>query len=338
MTQIPFWTVTCSKWITVENLLLLSGCGKMVKGGKNRDPARNLAWLTFTPFLLYKFGSITQKTGGQPCRFFSLYTPIKDQLLIPDSSLIQLAQLSHYGFIICLLIAAALSLFPERKGSLIFLIAAVCLCLPFFGIRAWLKQFFPFTDKTESFVTLALMISVCAGWYYRKLTRQEFSILILMSALWSTTALVFKTEIRFPTPYLRTIWYPLHVPLSFASYALWFIAGIGSLPRRRPTPARLSDLDAAAFRSTLCRNGFIFFTLSMIFGGIWGYLAWGAYFLWDPKVVWSVIVWFFYGNLLHLDKLPRFKKWKDPLFILGILIILITFVGTGFFTRSIHRF
>ncbi len=257
---------------------------------------------------------------------------------MPDSNLILFAQISHYGFILFLLIAALQSILNRRKGSLIFLVVAVAFCLPFFGIRAWLKQFFPFTDKTESFMTLAFMLAVFAGWYHKKLARHPFSVLLLLSVIWGATALVFKNEIRFPTPYLRTIWYPLHVPLSFASYALWFIVGIRSLVRRLKLTNSLPALDETAFDTALCRNGFIFFTLSMIFGGIWGYLAWGAYFLWDPKIVWSVIVWFFYGNLLHLDKLPRFKKWKDPLFILGVLIILITFIGTGFFTRSIHKF
>ncbi|MBT6612349.1 MAG: cytochrome c biogenesis protein CcsA [Deltaproteobacteria bacterium] len=257
---------------------------------------------------------------------------------MPESNLIRLAQLSHVGFIISLALAILLSIFHQRKGSPVFLMAALGLCLPFFGIRAWLKQFFPFTDKTESFVTLAFMIAFFVLWYHKKLSRREFSVLLLLSAIWGAAAFIFKNEIRFPTPYLRTIWYPLHVPLSFASYALWFMVGIRSLLRRLKPRNPPLELKSAAFDAALCRNGFIFFTLSMIFGGIWGYLAWGAYFLWDPKVVWSVIVWFFYGNLLHLDKLPRFKNWRDPLFILGIVIILIPFVGTGFFTRSIHKF
>lgn len=255
-----------------------------------------------------------------------------------ESNLIRLTLLSHYGAIFCLCGAAIFAFVSKKKGALVFLVAALVLFLPFFGIRAWLKQFFPFTDKTESFVTLALMISVFAGLYHKRLSRHEFSVLLSLSTLWAAIALVFKSEIHFPTPYLRTIWYPLHVPLSFASYALWFMAGIRSLlnlSKRKNQPLESND---ATFNSELCRNGFVFFTFSMIFGGIWGYLAWGAYFLWDPKVVWSVIIWFFYGNLLHIDRLPTFKKWRDPLFILGILIILITFVGTGFFTRSIHKF
>ncbi|NQU62734.1 MAG: cytochrome c biogenesis protein CcsA, partial [SAR324 cluster bacterium] len=234
-----------------------------------------------------------------------------------ESTLIQLSQLSHISSIILLCIAAFSAAISKKKGALIFLIAALTILLPFFGIRAWLKAFFPFTDKTESFVTLAFMIAVFTGCYHKKLSRPEFSILLLLSALWAAIALVFKNEIHFPTPYLRTIWYPLHVPLSFAAYALWFTAGIRSLMnllQRKNRPLEYSD---AGFSSELSRHGFIFFTFSMLFGGIWGYLAWGAYFLWDPKVVWSVIIWFFYGNLLHIDKLPGVKKWRAPLFILG---------------------
>jgi ABC-type transport system involved in cytochrome c biogenesis permease subunit len=84
--------------------------------------------------------------------------------------------------------------------------------------------------------------------------------------------------------------------------------------------------------------GLIAISISMIFGGLWGFVAWGSYFLWDPKLLWSVIIWFFYATCIHLDYWPEARKFKTPLALVGFVILLTTYVGTSFFARSSHSF
>ncbi|HEC15412.1 MAG TPA: hypothetical protein ENI99_02405 [Sedimenticola sp.] len=235
-------------------------------------------------------------------------------------------------------LAVVFSMFGRRKGATISLAAFFCLSILFFGIRAYLKDFFPFTDKVESFMTLSVLIALCGMIYRNKVSNKEFTTLLLLSFAAAVTTFAFNDQIRFPTAYLRTIWYPAHVPFSFAAYAFWFLAGINALFAIRTIKTSAGGVPDRPLITRLNRNGFIFFTLAMLFGGIWGYLAWGSYFMWDPKILWSVILWLYYGNLLHIDNLPRFRKWKIPLYIVGMGIIMITFVGTGFFSRSIHKF
>ncbi len=208
----------------------------------------------------------------------------------------------------------------------------------FFLTRAWIKDFFPFTDKVESFMTLAVLIVLCARYYRSRIAGREFATLLLLALVTAATIFVFQDRIRYPTAYLLTLWYPLHIPLSFAAYAFWLIAGVNALFSLRAWRGRDPSLQERPLMTELNRNGFLCFTVAMLFGGIWGYLAWGAYFMWDPKLVWSAILWLYYGNLLHLDGLPALRRWNIPLYILGVLLILITFIGTGFFTRSIHKF
>ena len=237
--------------------------------------------------------------------------------------------------LICSLgISILLLILRKRKIALLSLSFYFAASLIFFGIRAYLKNFFPFTDKVESFTTLSVLITACAVYYRNRISNRELILFLTLSLLSVGTVLFFNDEIRFPNAYLLTLWYPLHVPLSFGAYAFWCLAGITSIFTKQSLPEDELTLSA----TDLNRKGLILFTLSMLFGGIWGYLAWGAYFLWDPKLLWSVILWFYYSNLLHIDSLPRFKGMKTPLYLLGIVLILITFVGTGFFTRSIHRF
>ena len=57
----------------------------------------------------------------------------------------------------------------------------------------------------------------------------------------------------------------------------------------------------------------------MIFGGIWAYLAWGTYWLWTPKELWTTIVWFFYSLYLHARLV---RGWTGPKVVwMGIIRI-----------------
>lgn len=230
------------------------------------------------------------------------------------------------------------SMLGKRQAATVTIWLFFILCTLFFGTRAYLKGFFPFTDKVESFMTLSLLIAICGMIYRDQVSNKEFSALLGLSFAAAITTFAFEDVIKFPTAYLRTVWYPMHVPFSFAAYAFWFLAGINSIFASRLYRRLDESVTEKPLVTNLNRNGFIFFTLAMLFGGIWGYLAWGAYFMWDPKLLWSVILWLYYGNLLHIDGLPRFRRFKAPLYIIGMLLIMITFVGTGFFSRSIHRF
>jgi hypothetical protein len=202
--------------------------------------------------------------------------------------------------------------------------------------RGWLIGFFPLTNKFESFSTAALALAVvtCLSWVP---VRKYVVVLLALTLGALAAALSFPLELSYPPPLMWTIWYPLHVPLSFFAYALWSAAaaaGIAWWSTREPIWLRRVD--------RLALQGFGLWSVSMICGGIWGVLAWGAYFMWDPKVVWSVILWFHYAMFVHLRTTPSMlrRPWVRPLLAqVGLLWILVTYVGTSFlFGSSSHAF
>lgn len=231
-----------------------------------------------------------------------------------------------------------LAILGRRQEAVISLVLFLGACFVFYVARATMKQFFPFTDKIEAFVSLSVFLVMCTLIYRNRLSGREFVTLLLLSLAATSAVFIFTDIIRFTPIYLNTFWYPLHVPLSFAAYAFWFVAGVNALYNLSSGHGAEPAASEKTLMTDLNRNGFIVFTLAMLFGGIWGYLAWGAYFMWDPKLIWSAILWLFYGNLLHIDYLPRLRRWKAPLYVLGMALMLITFIGTSFFARSIHRF
>ena len=146
--------------------------------------------------------------------------------------------------------------------------------------------------------------------------------------------------LRFPAfamplpPILRTLWFELHVALAFFAYALFGIAALLGLlfllRRERP----VLDLQYRA-----CLVGFTFFSASMVAGGIWGYYAWGTYWLWTPKELWTSILWLFYALWLHLrlqgPRWERFVAWGG---VLGFAVTLFTYLGVSILMKSSHSF
>ncbi|MBS1112143.1 MAG: ResC/HemX-like cytochrome c, partial [Nitrospirae bacterium] len=98
-----------------------------------------------------------------------------------------------------------------------------------------------------------------------------------------------------------------------------------------------TSLEGPRYRAILI--GYCLFTLSMIFGGIWAYLAWGTYWLWTPKEIWTSILWLFYTFYLH----AQLRQWwtGKPLAILGIAgfaVVMFTYLGVSLLMKSSHTF
>ena len=231
--------------------------------------------------------------------------------------------------------AAAFTLAWVSTGIARWLMSAgVAIHLVAMALRGIAIGFFPLTNKMESFsaASLAVALVVAVSW---KDVRLYTIPLVALACAALTTALCFPHDPSYPPPLMRTIWYPLHVPLSFLAYAVWAAAAAAGL-------AWLRERDAAwlARVDRLVLQGFGLWSLSMICGGIWGVVAWGAYFMWDPKVIWSVILWFHYGAFTHLRLTPslRERAWVRPaLAWLGLAWVFVAYVGTSFlFGRSSH--
>ncbi|HEX9242438.1 MAG TPA: cytochrome c biogenesis protein CcsA [Anaeromyxobacter sp.] len=197
-------------------------------------------------------------------------------------------------------------------------------------------EFFPLTNKMESFSAAALAVAVVGIVAFRP-SRAYLVPLLAVLAGYMAAALAFPGDLRWPPPLMRTIWYPLHVPLSFLAYASWAASAAAAVAWLvREDDAWLALLDRLALW------GLVLWSLAMVTGGIWGVVAWGAYFMWDPKVLWSVLLWFHYAAFVHVKLTPSLldRPWARPaLSLAGFFFVLVAYVGTSFFFRgSSHAF
>lgn len=141
---------------------------------------------------------------------------------------------------------------------------------------------------------------------------------------------------------LRTRWFETHVTASFAAYAMFTLAFAGALlylihDLRGAGDAELKKFQDIARRSVLW--GFFFFSASMFAGAVWAYLAWGTYWMWEPKMIWSFIVWFYYAGAMHAYYL---RAWRGRALsvatVFGFFVVLFTYLGVSLLMKSSHSF
>ena len=240
-----------------------------------------------------------------------------------------------YAALACYAAALAACLVRPPLGRWLLGIGAVVHLGATLG-RGWAIAFFPLTNKMESFSAAALALAAVTAFSWRD-TRLYCAPLLAVVCAALLASLSFPLDLSFPPPLMRTLWYPLHVPLSFFAYAAWTAAAAAGLAwARERDPAWLDHVDRLAL------NGFALWSVSMICGGLWGVVAWGAYFMWDVKIIWSVILWFHYASFVHLRLTPALSErpWVRPaLALVGFAWVLVAYVGTSFFFgRSSHAF
>jgi len=150
----------------------------------------------------------------------------------------------------------------------------------------------------------------------------------------SLLALRFK-PLNMPLPQiLDTFWFELHVVVAFFAYALFTIGGVVCAAFLRTGTKSYLDV---YYKAAL--TGWTFFSASMIAGGIWGYYAWGTYWLWTPKELWTSVLWLFYAMVLHVRlKGAGWDKLTAWLGIVGVFVMLFTYLGVSMLMKSSHSF
>jgi ABC-type transport system involved in cytochrome c biogenesis permease subunit len=122
-------------------------------------------------------------------------------------------------------------------------------------------------------------------------------------------------------PALQSGWFVPHVLAYMISYALCTVAFI-LLIRLLGRKADRAEIRRAIYQ--ILRTAFPFMTFGLLSGALWAEEAWGQYWSWDAKEVWSLITWGFYLLYFHSRKSswPKIADWAH---LLAFLALLTTF-------------
>jgi ABC-type transport system involved in cytochrome c biogenesis permease subunit len=138
------------------------------------------------------------------------------------------------------------------------------------------------------------------------------------------------------TPAIDTPLFLIHVATSFAAYGLFGAGAILGIYRLlgisgSPLGNERRLLDECLY------IGYILFTSCIIAGALWAYLAWGSYWTWRIKNLWSWILWFYYSGVLHVRNRASWQGWPlNVLMVVGFALVLFTYLGLGLLFTTSH--
>lgn len=157
-------------------------------------------------------------------------------------------------------------------------------------------------------------------------------------------------------PALQSAWLVIHVfvaSLSTAFFALGFaLSVIQLLQSRRETATAGSKLANFRLLRTLPSSlrlenlayrvniiGFAFWTFTLIAGAVWAERAWGRYWGWDTKEVWTFIIWVIYAGYIHARATKGWRGSRSAwLAIIGFAAVLFNFGIVNIFFKGLHAY
>ena len=158
-------------------------------------------------------------------------------------------------------------------------------------------------------------------------------------------------------PALQSFWLVIHVSVAFIASALFTLGfstsvlqlvqhrredakAAGRLPRRGRFMDALpvaDDLERSAYRLHVV--AFPLWTFTVIAGAIWAEHAWGRYWNWDPKEVWSFVIWVVYAGYLHARSTRGWDGRRAAWFaIAGYACVLFNFLVVNIFFVGFHSY
>lgn len=149
-------------------------------------------------------------------------------------------------------------------------------------------------------------------------------------------------------PALQSPWFVPHVVSYMISYSLaavafalvivgivagWFSGNAHEDPADEmedvgttAAEARLVPVPHKDAAYSVLLMAFPFMTFGMFSGAIWADQAWGGYWSWDPKEIWSLITWTLYLVYFHCRLRSSLRKYATPAHVLAFAALVTTFV------------
>lgn len=145
-----------------------------------------------------------------------------------------------------------------------------------------------------------------------------------------------RMELMPLVPALDTPLFFLHVATSFAAYGLFAAAALLGAYRTLGIPGSHMGQERRMLDECLYL-GYILFSWCMLAGSLWAYLAWGSYWTWRIKGLWSTVLWFYYSGVIHVRSRPGWQgRPLDLLALVGFGLVLFTFLGLGLLFETSH--
>ena len=149
-------------------------------------------------------------------------------------------------------------------------------------------------------------------------------------------------------PALQSPWLVIHVFVATLGTGFFALgAGLSVVQllksRKEAGPKFLKTLPSADRLENLAYRlnvvGFVFWTFTLIAGAIWAERAWGRYWGWDTKEVWTFIIWVIFAGYIDARATRGGRGSRSAwLAIIGFAAILFTFTIVNLFFKGLHAY
>ena len=217
--------------------------------------------------------------------------------------------------------------FTKLAKALYFLGFTVMLIA--FGYRWYQVRHIPMQNLFEVFLTLSMLIYPLSLFCRRVLGVAGETVDAFVAAILLIPAgFVFSAEPQKLPPALQSWLFAPHVAVYMLSYVIMTKAAVQAMYQLLSSPVsadkHIISYEQASYQMVCL--GFPLLTLGLLLGSWWGKLAWGDYWGWDPKEMWSLASWLVYIGYFHFRymfgrKHPRINStWV----VIGMVVIVIT--------------
>ena len=153
-------------------------------------------------------------------------------------------------------------------------------------------------------------------------------------------------------PALQSAWLVIHVFVATLGTGFFAVGGGLSIAQLLQARREAGGLRRVPFLATFPASealeniayrvivvGFAFWTFTLMAGAIWAERAWGRYWGWDTKEVWTFIIWVVFAGYIHARATRGWRGSRSAwLAIIGFAAVLFNFTVVNLFFQGLHAY
>ncbi|MFW0772236.1 c-type cytochrome biogenesis protein CcsB [Paenarthrobacter nitroguajacolicus] len=206
---------------------------------------------------------------------------------------------------------------------------------------------------TGAFVVAAVFLLVLIRRDLRFLGTFVIGLVVIMLV---AASVAYWTPVGHLVPALQSYWLIIHVSIAVLSSALFTLtfamSALQLLQSHRQKSLAAGRTDKLGFMRLVPNAlslenlsyrintvAFIGWTFTLMFGAIWAEKAWGRYWGWDTKEVWTFVIWVVYAGYLHARATRGWTGTRAAwLSITGYLCVVFNFTIVNQFFNGLHSY
>jgi ABC-type transport system involved in cytochrome c biogenesis permease subunit len=237
------------------------------------------------------------------------------------------------------LLAFIFTLLKYRKSGHVLYILGFIAAICSFAYRWQHVGHVPMQNLFEVFLSLAILIYPISLFSDKVLHIKGYTVDMLIGVIVLFPAgFIFNAQPQQLPPALQSWLFAPHVAVYMLAYIFMAKAAFcaaAQLAEKNSDPAESATYQMAC-------AGFPLLTLGLILGSYWGQCAWGDFWGWDPKELWSLACWLTYIGYFHFRRIygKKYPHLSSLWVIAGFIFILITllWVNLAKIFQGIHNY